>query len=212
MTRVCGLLILVLLLSQAPLLGQSRQQPIDFSAKLAVGFSTSQIHGDQVSGFNKFGGTGGATLVMRRMSSRGTELGILWTQKGSRRPPDPKNDDYTTWQYRFTYIDVPLIRFWQPVSNTWWFGLGLQPSILLGKGQEDFNGYGLSDITSFELNPIDLGALGVLGLHASDHWDIEVRLAQSLLPISPRPEQPVSGLNNYMMNMAIQWMVAWRLE
>lgn len=122
-----------------------------------------------------------------------------------------KNDDYTTWQYRFTYIDVPLVRLWQPVSHTWWFGLGVQPSILLGKGQEDFFGNGLSDITSFELNPIDFGAIGVVGFHASEHWDIEVRLTQSLLPISPRPEQPVSGWNNYMMNMAIQWMVAWRI-
>lgn len=211
MIRAFGLVILGLFTLHSTVTGQSEKQPIDFSAKLAIGFSTTQVHGDQVSGFNQFGATCGATLAMQRTSSRSTELEILWTQKGSRRPPDPKNDDYTTWQYRFTYIDVPLVRLWQPVSHTWWFGLGVQPSILLGKGQEDFFGNGLSDITSFELNPIDFGAIGVVGFHASEHWDIEVRLTQSLLPISPRPEQPVSGWNNYMMNMAIQWMVAWRI-
>jgi hypothetical protein len=205
-----GFILLSVFAASSPLFGQAEQQPIRFSAKVAAGFSTSQIHGDQISGFNQFGGTFGALLDMRRSATRGSELGIIWTQKGSRRPPDPKNDDYTTWQYRFSYIDVPLLRIWQPNDAGWWFGFGIQPSILLGKGQEDFDGNGFRDIQSFILKPIDLGGVGVLGIHASDHWDIEVRLAQSLLPISPRPEQTVQGFNSFMMNLAIQWMLAWR--
>ena len=212
MSRCVALFMLVgFVVAHSAVVGQSEERPIAFSAKLALGFVTTQVQGDQISGFNQFGGTFGATLNMRRTSSRSSELGIVWTQKGSRKPPDTKNGDYTTWQYRFTYIDVPLLRLWHPGADTWWFGIGLQPSILLGKGQEDFYGNGLSDISSFVLNPIDLGAIGVAGFHASDRVDVEVRLAQSLLPISPRPEQTVPGWNNYMMNMAIQWMVAWRL-
>ena len=45
----------------------------------------------------------------------------------------------------------------------------------------------------------------------SDKVALEVRLSQSLLPISERPDQPVQRWDNFMMNMAIQWMVTWRL-
>ena len=206
-----GFLLIAILSDSLPLFGQTTP-PIAFSAKVAAGFSTSQIHGDQISGFNQFGGTFGAMLDMRRSSKSGMELGILWTQKGSRRPPDPKNDDYTTWQYRFSYIDIPLIRLWQPNNEAWWFGFGIQPSVLLGKGQADFDGNGLRDVESLglDLHPVDLGGIAVLGIQISDHWDVQARLAQSLLPISPRPEQPVAGFNSFMMNLAIQWMLAWR--
>jgi hypothetical protein len=45
----------------------------------------------------------------------------------------------------------------------------------------------------------------------SENTALEVRLSQSLLPISERPDQPVQRWDNFMMNMAIQWMVTWRL-
>ena len=45
----------------------------------------------------------------------------------------------------------------------------------------------------------------------SEKTALEVRLSQSLLPISERPDQPVQRWDNFMMNMAIQWMVTWRL-
>ena len=45
----------------------------------------------------------------------------------------------------------------------------------------------------------------------SDKAALEVRLSQTLLPISERPDQPVQRWDNFMMNMAIQWMVTWQL-
>jgi len=141
---------------------------------------------------------------IRRKASSGVQFGMFLTQKGSRRVPDPKNGDYTTWSYRFTYIDLPIIKTWD--AQDWWIGAGIQPSILV-RGEEDFYGNGFTELSYLELLPVDLGAVAAAGWKFNSLISTEVRLSQSLMPISERPDQPVQRWNNFMMNMAIQWMI-----
>jgi len=201
-----AIIVLALALSIEP---QAQDDPLLFTARLQGGFSATQVHGDQISGFNKFGLSAGATLDIRRSARQGVQWGIFYTQKGSRRVPDTKNGDFNSWRYRFTYIDLPLTKVWNP-DPMWWWGVGLQPSLLVS-GEEDFYGNGYSELTYLELNPIDWGGI----LQAGYAWDerkaIEVRLTQSLLPISERPDQPVQRWDNFMMNMALQWLLTWKL-
>ena len=201
-----AIIVLALALSIEP---QAQDDPLRFTARLHGGFSATQVHGDQISGFNKFGLSAGATLDIRRSARQGVQWGIFYTQKGSRRVPDTKNGDFNSWRYRFTYIDLPLTKVWNP-DPMWWWGVGLQPSLLVS-GEEDFYGNVYSELTYLELNPIDWGGI----LQAGYAWDerkaIEVRLTQSLLPISERPDQPVQRWDNFMMNMALQWLLTWKL-
>ena len=183
---------------------QAQDDPLKFAARVNGGLSTTQVHGDQISGFNKFGYTAGASVDIRRKASSGVQFGMFLTQKGSRRVPDPKNGDYTTWSYRFTYIDLPIIKTWD--AQDWWIGAGIQPSILV-RGEEDFYGNGFTELSYLELLPVDLGAVAAAGWKFNSLISTEVRLSQSLMPISERPYQPVQRWNNFMMNMAIQWMI-----
>ena len=183
---------------------QAQDDPLKFAARVNGGLSTTQVHGDQISGFNKFGYTAGASVDIRRKASSGVQFGMFLTQKGSRRVPDPKNGDYTTWSYRFTYIDLPIIKTWD--AQDWWIGAGIQPSILV-RGEEDFYGNGFTELSYLELLPVDLGAVAAAGWKFNSLISTEVRLSQSLMPISERPDQPVQRWNNFMMNMAIQWML-----
>lgn len=199
-----------LLMAASCTVSTAQDDPLKFSARLHLGFSAAQVHGDQISGFNKFGISTGATIDVRRNARDGVQWGILYTQKGSRRVPDTRNGDFNSWRYRFTYIDLPLLRTWSP-STAWWWGAGLQPSILVS-AEEDFYGNGYSELSYLELNAVDLGGVLQAGYHWSDNASLEVRLSQSLLPISERPDQPILRWDNFMMNMAIQWMVTWRFS
>ncbi len=177
------------------------QEPLRFSGALYTGISASQIHGDGVSGFDKFGLTAGPLLEISR-GDVAWEWGLLYTQKGSRKVPNPKAGDYSTWRYRFTYLDVPVVRKWQPES-WWWFGIGIQPSLLLN-AEEDFFSTGYSPLTTPDLKGIDLGVLGLIGVEYTDLLTFELRMSQSALPISERPEAPVMRWDNFLMNMALQ--------
>jgi hypothetical protein len=177
------------------------QEPLRFAGSLFAGVSASQIHGDGVSGFDKFGWTGGPLLEISR-GPVAWEWGLLYTQKGSRKVPNPKTGDYSTWKYRFTYVDVPLIRVWKPES-WWWFGVGVQPSLLL-RAEEDFFSTGYSPLTTPELKRFDLGAVALVGMEYTEVITFELRMSQSALPIADRPDSPVMRWDNFLMNMALQ--------
>ena len=78
MKRLAGLL----LLSAGVLVAQA-QEPLRFRGGLYAGVCASQIHGDGVSGFDKFGLTAGPLLEISR-GDVAWEWGMLYTQKGSR--------------------------------------------------------------------------------------------------------------------------------
>ena len=191
--------LLVLVLGFAAML--NAQEPLRFAGSLYAGVSASQIHGDGVSGFDKFGVTGGPLLEISR-GNVAWEWGLLYTQKGSRKVPNPKAGDYSTWRYRFTYLDVPVVRIWRP-DSWWWFGLGVQPSLLLN-AEEDFFSTGYSPLTTPELKKVDVGALGLIGVKYTDALTFELRMSQSAVPISDRPDAPVMRWDNFLMNMALQ--------
>ena len=172
-------------------IAQAQEDPLRFSARLHGGFSATQVHGDQISGFNKFGLCAGATVDIRRSERQGLQWGILYTQKGSRRVPDTKNGDFNSWRYRFTYIDLPLIRTWNPAPE-WWWGVGMQPSVLVA-AEEDFYGNGYSELSYLELNTIDIGGMLQAGYMWSTKPPWKSGYRKACCPSASAPTSPSSA-------------------
>ena len=130
---------------------------LQFNGGLIGGATVSQIHGDGIGGFNKVGFNLGATIEIGRRGKKNIQIGIAYNQKGSKKPPNPP-EDYETWKYRFTYIDIPITMSYS--YKMFDILVGLQPSILLA-AEEDF--YGVAwDPTGLPIKEYDLGA--VLGI------------------------------------------------
>ncbi|HIO16792.1 MAG TPA: PorT family protein [Flavobacteriales bacterium] len=180
----------------------SEGQAFRFNGGFIGGVTTSQIHGDGIGGFNKMGVNAGVTLEIGRNGKKNIQLGIVYNQKGSKKPPNPRAGDYETWRYRFTYIDIPIT-----VSYNYQFFdllLGLQPSVLLA-AEEDF--YGVAwDPTGLPIKDYDL--CGVFGIRTQygDHSHLFGRVTQSILAIAPRPDNPSGTVrwNNRMLNMTVE--------
>ncbi|MDA9835589.1 PorT family protein [Flavobacteriales bacterium] len=188
----------------------SEGQTFQFNGGLIGGATASQIHGDGIGGFNKVGFNLGATLEIGRKGSHNIQIGIVYNQKGSKKPPNPTAGNYETWRYRFTYIDIPI-------TTSYSYGIfdlmvGLQPSVLLA-AEEDFYGVGW-DPTGLPIKKYDLGA--VLGIRTvyGDHSHLFARVTQSILAIAPRPENPTGTprWNNRMMNMTIEVGVTYMIS
>jgi hypothetical protein len=200
---------LVLLVLLAVGAGSAQAQAWRFSGGPTAGFSMAQVHGDGQSGFNKLGISAGLSLDVTTGSGRTWHSGLLWTTKGSRKVPNPKAGDYDTWRYKFTYIDVPLMREWRMPSGVWFAG-GVQASYLV-RGEEDFNNTGYTPLSYLNLKPVDFGGIGAVGFDGT-RSRFEVRLSQSLLPIAPRPPSPVPRYDNFLMNLCIQVLGGWNFS
>ena len=187
----------------------SEGRVFQFNGGLIGGATASQIHGDGIGGFNKVGFNLGATIEIGRKGSENIQIGIVYNQKGSKKPPNPTAGDYETWRYRFTYIDIPI-------TISYSYGIfdllvGLQPSVLLA-AEEDFFGVAW-DPTGLPIKKYDLGAVFGIRTVYGDHSHLFARVTQSVLAIAPRPESPTGTprWNNRMMNMTVEVGVSYMI-
>lgn len=173
--------------------------PLKFNGGIVGGATMSQIHGDGIGGFNKLGFNAGVVVEIRSTAKKMVQLGVVYNQKGSRRPPNPTIGDYDTWAYRFTYIDLPIVMHYG--YDNYEIMIGLQPSYLIA-GEENF--FGSYYTTTLPLNEWDLS--GVLGMRMqySDKSHVFAKLTQSIVAICPAPDSPITVWDNRMMNMTLE--------
>jgi len=102
---------LMKLVSLIVLLGfalQCRSQ-LDFSAGVQTGFSMSQISGDGLGGFDKFGLSAGPFVRAKWTKTSSAKVEILYINKGSRKNANPKINDFRTYVLSLNYVEVPLL-------------------------------------------------------------------------------------------------------
>lgn len=183
----------------------SDSKALSFNGGIVGGATLSQIHGDGIGGFNQFGYNLGATVQVLNHADRGLHLSVIYNQKGSRKPPNPTQGDYDTWAYRFTYIDVPILYAFSLKK----FGLkdlhfeyGLQPSVLVA-AEENFYGVDF-DPTTIPIKDYDLSVVLGVQMEMDNGSRFFTRLTQSIIPIAPKPNDPLSFWDNAMRNMTLE--------
>jgi hypothetical protein len=174
MTLTRFLFLAFLLLSMT----SSAQQA--FKAGVSLGMTTSQISGDGLGGWDKFGITGGAFVSAPLSSKNGFRIGINYADKGSRTKRDTLN--FNTFAYRLRYVEVPVQYSFQ--NGPFTFLSGLYYGRLI---RQDI----LANSLTYEVIPafrnFDVGlALGAT-LQMGDHFFIEGKFSTSIIPTRPSP-------------------------
>ena len=185
------LFTLLLFFAQTPWAQTSNTEfkVLTFNGGVNLGASLSQVHGDGIGGFDKIGFNAGAMVEILNQEYKGIQLGVIYNQKGSRKPPNPNAVDNSTWAYKFIYVDIPVLYNFRYVIKKMDvdFQVGVQPSVLIS-AKENFMG-AYSDL-SFELKDYDLS--GVLGLRIKygDRSYLFSKLTQSIIGIAPLQGNP----------------------
>ena len=202
---LAGVFLLCLIL---PGFGQSDALPWMFNGGYTVGLTASQIRGDGIEGFNKFGPHVGALVEVRKYRDLGFQLGLVYNQKGSRKVQNPKIGDYSNWGYKFTYIDVPVT-----ASYDWregfTVGTGLQPGVLIS-ALEDGLASGVADgvweATTLPIRSWELSWVVWVGMRAGETGEWFLRHTQSLPGIVPKPDVvgPNARWDDRMQNLTMQ--------
>ena len=151
-----------------------------FNAGIAIGMTTSQISGDGLGGWDKFGITGGAYVNAPFNKKNGLRIGLYYSEKGSRTKRDTLN--FNTYSYRLNYIEVPVQWSYQNGPFTFlsglYYGQIIKQEILANQLT-----YPVSPaFRNFDVG-LGLGALVQLG----DHLFVEAIFSSSILPTRPSP-------------------------
>ena len=152
-----------------------------FTLKPSLGFNGCQIHGDNYSGYDKFGVFGGLSVNARLNNKASLELGFYFSQKGARHNQNPAKGDYTFYRVNLNYIDLPLL-FKYHVNPIYFITGGPSIAYLINyqEDNEVGNWDGVYPFQKFEYG-INVG----LGRKIKDNFFVEVRSSNSIVAIRP---------------------------
>lgn len=165
------------LLFTSSLLAQN-SDPV-FMLKPSLGFNACQVHGDNYSGYDKFGGFGGIAINARLTEKIGLELGFYFSQKGARHNQNPDKGDFTFYRLNLNYIDLPL-SFRYELNPVYFITLGPSIAYLVNYSEENELGNWTGQ---YKINTFETGVNIGLGRKIKNKFYVEVRSSNSILPI-----------------------------
>jgi hypothetical protein len=150
-----------------------------FTLKPSLGINGCQIHGDNYSGFDKFGLFAGTAANARLGEKASFEIGFYFSQKGSRHNQNPKNNDYSFYRVNLNYMDLPL-SFLYLINQKYFITLGPSVAYLISYREETERGDWTGD---YPFNKFEVGVNIGVGANLGDHFAVELRSSNSVTPL-----------------------------
>lgn len=149
-----------------------------FVAGVSAGVNGCQIHGDNYSGFDQIGFSGGAFVHNNPGETWQFQFGIQYSRKGSRHLVPRDMGGYRDFEIRLNYIDVPLLVRYN--TKRVFFETGLSFGVMFKARTWD----ALGETTPQDFKRTELFALvNGIGYNLTENFYIELTTHNSLIPI-----------------------------
>jgi hypothetical protein len=148
-----------------------------FRAGLIAGFSGCQIHGDSYSGFHQLGYVAGGFVQTNPDAQVQFVMEMQYSKKGSRKLTRPNLGDYTYFELRMNYIEVPLLLRYG--SKRIFIEGGASFGYLFKVREWD----SFSEITPRDFKTMELSGIVGIGYRVNDKFSVDFRSTNSLLPV-----------------------------
>lgn len=144
-----------------------------FKAGLIGGFNASQIDGDLLAGYNKFGLLVGGTVAVKIAEHWQPSIEVLYSQKGSRSSADETLIYGAFTRYSIDYVEVPLMMNY--VDGGFRLNAGLSYSRIVQLREVMVDEVDLIELEGQNFNKDALNLLAGIGYFFNDHIGIEIR-------------------------------------
>lgn len=167
-------LIVVILIVMITKLSDAQQ----FDGELIIGMNTSQIDGDESSGYKKIGAIAGIYVRTNFTENWAIQSGIHYCGKGSKlETEDASGSLISSKKVNLHYIEVPcIIRY--TYKKKLYFDFGISAAYLFASKLEE-DGYEW-DKNQYSLRNIDWAINFAMGYHITEHFDIAGRVSNTI--------------------------------
>lgn len=175
-----------------------------FKGSAVLGINASQIDGDNLAGYDKFGLSGGLKVEFPLSSVLDMGVEFLFSQRGS-RSQIIKNRFVELARIHLNYIELPLLVKW----NDWWIEDDSYYKVNLHGGIS--NGYLISSNTADspapstgQINRYDIGLFFGGGFAFTKSWTLSLRYTRSLntlYTVNTASTGQVRGLIGYFITL-----------
>lgn len=180
-----------------------------FNAGFKAGISATQISGDQLAGFDKPGIFGGGFVNAYFKPKDAIQMEITFIQKGSKKNPNPDNNDFDTYYLNINYLEFPfLLRH----DHNEYFSLeaGLSLAALLNYREEVNEGTGSAPAQAF--GKTDLSALFGGYFRFSEKILLNLRYEHSVLPVRKHGSGATYRLNKGQYNSVLIFTLQYQIS
>lgn len=168
-------LLFSLLILTIPLLGTAQEGT--FKAGLIGGFNASQIDGDLLAGYNKFGLLAGATVGVQVAERWRPSIEVLYTQKGSRSSADETIIYGAFTRFSIDYVEIPVMMNY--VDDGFMLNAGLSYSRIVQLREILVDEVDLIDLEGSNFNKNNASLLAGIGYFINDNLGVEIRYSYS---------------------------------
>lgn len=176
-----------------------------FKAGFITGLNTSQISGDQISGYNKLGGKLGTFINYPLNKNCNFQVELQLSQKGSKKPYIENSPQ--TYSFQLNYLEIP-ISFDYKVRKFLSVESGLSFGYLLGYKEE--NEFG--EMSTVDPNDIAIDFM----LGANHQWKkntrINFRYSHSIIPFRPHSSggkwRLNKGQNSSVISLSLYYQIS----
>lgn len=192
-------------------------------AFLSSGFTLSQIEGDELKGFSKWGYTGGVGAIVSfdRNETWNLSVEALFTQRGSY---NGTGDPYSL-ALRLDYVEIPLVVHWRDPWGGMLIGAGLSYSRLTQQPRPAWacdTNYFLPDTGDFSFLPGDLATVLEIRFPVWRGLQLNIRWKYSLLAVkkdwefteyrgtNPDGSPHATKWSNDLYNNSLEFRLIWQ--
>ncbi len=189
------LIIFFALVVAMPLVAQKQKQEDDPNEKppfvraaLIAGMNVSQIDGDGIAGFRKFGANGGAAAYVNLYKGLNASFEILYSMRGAKSSGNETIRDGRKMIINLDYIEVPIMVHYNDRDKAI-FGLGLVWNTLVrSKVSPEY----LADDVTFKRASLDF--VGGVTFLIKKRYGINLRYTYSLTPAATAVSTGTGGI------------------
>ena len=177
----------------------------NFDAGLIGGFCTSQVSGDNLSGYNKLGSRFGAYISYPINKKMCYQLEMQFLQKGSKKPYTENSPE--TYLFELNYIELPATLNYQ-VKKGISIESGLGTAFLVGYKEQDE----ITDINTDKPNTLALDFLLGVQYDIKKNLKLNIRYANSISRIRKHASEQESGFNNGQFSSLVSFALMYQIS
>ena len=177
----------------------------NFDAGLIGGFSTSQVSGDNLSGYNKLGSRFGAYIIYPINKKMSYQLEMQFLQKGSKKPYTENSPE--TYLFELNYIELPATLNYQ-VKKGISIESGLGTAFLVDYKEQDE----ITDINTDKPNTLALDFLLGVQYDIKKNLKLNIRYANSISRIRKHASEEESGLNSGQFSSLVSFALMYKIS
>jgi len=181
-----------------------------FEGGILGGLNASQVRGDHYSGYNKPGILAGGWIQTDISNRFFLDAELKYSQKGSRKNPNPKKEDQEKYIMRLGYLDMPVYLGFRAEKIVSVF-TGVSAGYLINAAEYDSEGE-LAEVDQRKFNTFDIQAFIGIRIELTERLGLDFRGAYSFLPTRDLPGDRVDYWWDDQYNNVLSTALYYRLD